>query len=192
VNLEARGATVKGEERRLVRRYLGGDVETVRLVESWIRRALDGRFDFPGPERQDLRQAVHVKLLANLRQERFRYESTLGTYVTRITHYTAIDYVRRKYRERQAGPVSETEPAEGPHEQLSRREETKSLYAALQQSSPECLELWRLIFVERLPYHEVAQRLGIPEGTVKSRAWHCRRKLVSVFERLRRRGRYDG
>jgi RNA polymerase sigma-70 factor, ECF subfamily len=38
-------------------------------------------------------------------------------------------------------------------------------------------ELWRLLYVEDRPVAEVARRLRIPEGTVKSRAYRVRRLL---------------
>jgi len=38
-------------------------------------------------------------------------------------------------------------------------------------------ELWRLLFIEDRPVADVAQQLGIPEGTVKSRAFRVRQVL---------------
>jgi DNA-directed RNA polymerase specialized sigma24 family protein len=39
-----------------------------------------------------------------------------------------------------------------------------------------------MIFLEGLGYREIAHRLGIPEGTVKSRTWTCRRRLRELLD----------
>jgi RNA polymerase sigma-70 factor (ECF subfamily) len=44
-------------------------------------------------------------------------------------------------------------------------------------------ELWRLLFVEDRPEAEVAERLGIPRGTVKSRAFRMRQVLRAALGR---------
>jgi DNA-directed RNA polymerase specialized sigma24 family protein len=52
-----------------------------------------------------------------------------------------------------------------------------------------CRELWFLVLVEKLSYEEVGAHLAIPPGTVKSRMFHCRRKLLDLLERAGGKGR---
>jgi len=39
-----------------------------------------------------------------------------------------------------------------------------------------------LAFYEGLSYREIAQMLGVPEGTVKSRMYHAKQALAEVLE----------
>jgi RNA polymerase sigma-70 factor (ECF subfamily) len=139
----------------------------------------------------DICQAVHGKLLESLRADRFQRQSTLKTYVGRITHYTAIDRIRRRYRERSISRdwvFQATPSGDNPYKSLARMEERAMLRQVLLRSPPGCRELWRLVFVERLSYAEIGRRLSIPPGTVKSRMWHCRRKALALLEQLKRGG----
>ena len=46
--------------------------------------------------------------------------------------------------------------------------------------SPE-REVWRLVYVEDRPVAEAAELLGVPVGTVKSRAHRVRRRLQAAL-----------
>ena len=54
--------------------------------------------------------------------------------------------------------------------------------------SPE-REVWRLMYVEDRPVAEVAELMGIPAGTVKSRAHRVRRLLRAALRKREPRGR---
>jgi RNA polymerase sigma-70 factor (ECF subfamily) len=49
--------------------------------------------------------------------------------------------------------------------------------AALEGLPPEQREVVVLAFYEGLSYREIAELLGVPEGTVKSRMYFAKRKL---------------
>jgi RNA polymerase sigma-70 factor, ECF subfamily len=53
--------------------------------------------------------------------------------------------------------------------------------AAVGTLSPADREVWQLMYVEDRPVAEVARLTGIPEGTVKSRAYRARRRLRAVL-----------
>jgi RNA polymerase sigma-70 factor (ECF subfamily) len=176
-------------DRLRIERYLGGDESAFREIESWVRQALESRYPVLRQEVEDLCQATHEKLVENLRALRFQHRSTLRTYVVGITHHTAIDRVRKLYRElplplhwdaRDAGTT------DNPYRSLAALEERQLLHQVVQRSSPACRELWRLVFLDQLSYVETGRRLGIPPGTVKSRMWHCRRKALLLLHRLGR------
>jgi RNA polymerase sigma-70 factor (ECF subfamily) len=171
-------------DRSRIRGYLRGDPETLRLVEHWVLREIDGHYGFLRPFSEDLCQTVHAKLLANLRDGRFRQRSSLESYVSRIAQYTAVDFMRRGWRE---GPLEspERDPRlEDPYRRVLRLEIQEQVHRAIHLAPESCRELWRMVFLERLSYGEIAQRLNVPEGTVKSRAWNCRQKLGSLFRRI--------
>ena len=49
-------------------------------------------------------------------------------------------------------------------------------------------EVWRLMYVEDRPVAEVARLMGVPEGTVKSRAHRARRQLRAALRGTSRAG----
>src|SRR4051812_10082645 len=56
--------------------------------------------------------------------------------------------------------------------------------AALERLTPEHREIIRLAHHLRMPSREIAQRLGLPEGTVRSRTCYALRSLRLVLEEL--------
>jgi RNA polymerase sigma-70 factor (ECF subfamily) len=56
------------------------------------------------------------------------------------------------------------------------------LREALDELDVERRQLLLLVYVQGLPQQEVAEVLGIPLGTVKSRLFHARRKLRALME----------
>jgi RNA polymerase sigma-70 factor (ECF subfamily) len=62
-------------------------------------------------------------------------------------------------------------------------EDLLALENALRSLNPEEREIVTLKYFDGLSYKELAGLLKIPEGTVMSRLFHARRKLLAKFER---------
>jgi RNA polymerase sigma-70 factor (ECF subfamily) len=71
-------------------------------------------------------------------------------------------------------------PADPLQAALSRIDLDDAVTALGRDGSPD-REVWRLMYVEDRPVAEVAGLLGIPEGTVKSRAHRVRRLLRAAL-----------
>ena len=67
--------------------------------------------------------------------------------------------------------------AERPEDAASRRETGRRVRAAVDGLSEKLREVLVLAAFQEMPYAEVAEVLGIPEGTVKSRMWAAVRAL---------------
>ena len=65
-----------------------------------------------------------------------------------------------------------------PAEEIGRKE---AVLHALEQLPASQREVVFLTFYEGLSYPEIAEVLGVPEGTVKSRMFHARRKLAEAL-----------
>ena len=70
-----------------------------------------------------------------------------------------------------------------PHELAAQKELAKMVQDALAEVSPELREAVILRDLQDLDYKEIAQVLGIPEGTVKSRISRGRAELARLLER---------
>lgn len=79
-------------------------------------------------------------------------------------------------------PAAETgADAEDPVEAALTRADLDAAATALGPPGGPEREVWRLLYVEDRPIAEVAELMGVPEGTVKSRAHRARRLLRAAL-----------
>jgi RNA polymerase sigma-70 factor, ECF subfamily len=114
----------------------------------------------------------------------YRPEGVAGGWVWGIARRQAAQFLRR------SGPSALVLPAvlaaDGRHAAdpaeaaLSRAAIDEAVVALGPEGSPE-REAWRLMYVEDRPVAEVARLMGVPEGTVKSRAHRARRLLRAAL-----------
>lgn len=171
--------------------YLRGDQRIFREVDGWVRAEVRKRYPSLRDEEEDLVQIVHAKLVDNLRKGRFRHESTLRSYVSGILNYSAIDRLRVRYRDNALSELWDPQvsrESDNPYLAIEAMDEDRLLQQVVMALPVNCIELWRLVFVERLPYEAIARRLSVPVGTVKSRMWHCRQKAAEQLRRIREGG----
>ncbi len=77
---------------------------------------------------------------------------------------------------------AELDPAEdAPEDGIDPWHDTEALHAALLILSPASAEILTLFFLQDLTQSGVAEVLGIPVGTVKSRLYHAKRELRLVL-----------
>jgi RNA polymerase sigma-70 factor (ECF subfamily) len=121
---------------------------------------------------QDCFLAVHGGLAS------FRGEARLATWIYRIALRSALA-VRARRRPSQS---LETEPAQEGHERhLLARDETRRVAMMMERLAPEQRVVLSLFAVEELSHREIADILGIPEGTVWSRLAAARRELARAL-----------
>ncbi len=199
------GAQAEPDWSEVVRRCLSGESPAwTELVRAHHRRvyALCYRFTGSGSDAEDLTQDVFLKIYANLKS--FDVDrGSLQVWITTLTRNLLVDHFRRSKNLRATGSLDEgwdqageLRPgipldrleATGPtqHDQATRRELEKMVQNALAQVSPELREAVILRDLQDMDYKEIAQVLGIPEGTVKSRISRGRAELARLLERNKR------
>jgi RNA polymerase sigma-70 factor (ECF subfamily) len=82
-----------------------------------------------------------------------------------------------------AEPVAEMAEG-GPESLLTRRELAGTLGKALHALSPEHRAVVELTYYYELSYPEIAQIVGCPVNTVKTRMFHARRRLRELLPGL--------
>lgn len=163
------------DNRDRVAAFLTGDRDAHDALRQAVARTVRG-FRFRGDTQNELVQEVLCRLYVNLRAGAFRGEASLVRYAQRISRYVCLEHLRRRRSAAQVDPLIGAEPgAEGdPEVTLLRAEEHGRNLRRLAGLSPECRELFRLIFLEGLSYAGVAERLGISMNAVKLRVHRCR------------------
>lgn len=170
----------------LLQRVATGDTEAVAacvdrfggLIWSLARRFLDRP-----SEAEDAVQEVFIELWKNAS----RFDASIAsetTFVAMIARRRLIDRKRRDSRrsDREAVPVEDL-PIEAPDrgEQTELKDEAAMAAAALEQLKPEQRSVLQLAVCQGWPHQLIADRLGLPLGTVKT---HVRRGLIRVREEL--------
>lgn len=162
---------------KLIRSAAAGDVDAftalVRTAQPHVwrfARHLLGDDDLAADVTQETFVRVHRHLA------RFRHESRFSTWLFRIARNAAVDEQRRQARrQRVADALPHPRPADDPSLGAEVR-------AAVGSLSPLRREAFVLVEVFGLPYHDAADVLGVPAGTVKSRVFRARLDLVRWFD----------
>jgi RNA polymerase sigma-70 factor, ECF subfamily len=180
-------------DKQLVERCLTGDEGAWEdLVKTHTRRvyAICYRFTGKDSEAQDLTQEVFLRLFRTLKSFRSG-EGSFTVWLARMTRNLLIDHYRRTRQERITDSIEEQLPmieerslsstrADG---LLAGREASELLQYALQRLSPDLRETVILRDLEEMEYKEIAETLGVPEGTVKSRLNRGRAELARILRK---------
>ena len=194
--------SVEIDSGQIVRRCMDGDSSAwAEMVRTHHRRvyALCYRFTGNAADAEDLTQDVFLKIYSNLASFDAG-RGSLQVWITTMTRNLLVDNFRRTRNLRVTGSLDEgwdaqeelkpldrlTASGPSPHEMAVRKELEKMVQAALAQVSAELREAVILRDLQDLDYKEIAQVLGIPEGTVKSRISRGRAELARLLERNRR------
>jgi RNA polymerase sigma-70 factor (ECF subfamily) len=115
--------------------------------------------------------AVEDAFLAAWRSADYRPErSSLRSWILMLVHRRAVDVVRRE-QHRRGSPAAHMPDlaADSAEDTAIVRLERRRVLEALEQLSPEQRELIELAYYGGLTQSELAERLGVPRGTIKSR-----------------------
>jgi len=156
-------------ERELVRRCRTGDPEAFRrLVEIQHERVYRTAYALTG-QREAAQEVVQETFLRAWRGlGRFRGEASLATWLIRLAIAAGTDELRRQRRHALLRQVLVPLPfaRRDPTTLVDQRDE---LDQALARLSPKARQVVALRFGLDLSLKEIADTLGCPEGTVKSR-----------------------
>ncbi len=142
-------------------------------------------------EAHDLTQDAFVKAFKNL--DRFRLEASFYTWLYRIASNVSIDWLRKQKRRKHdefdesravrdsTGMIDPIYQKQSPGKELERSQLKDRIFDAMETLSPEHRQIVLLREVEGYSYSEIAEVMGIPEGTVMSRLFYARRKLQGLL-----------
>ncbi|BBJ27311.1 RNA polymerase sigma factor [Athalassotoga saccharophila] len=142
---------------------------------------------------EDVVQEVFIKIYKNIKK--FRGDSSLSTWVYRITVNVCKDMLGKKQRRREIltnfgeqededtknnirEPVDDSMPSDELMKTLSAEEISK----AIDSLSKEDKLLINLREIEGMSYEQIAEIMDKPVGTVKSRLHYARERLKNILE----------
>ena len=182
-----------GEIEALIQRCLQGDqLAWDAIVQQYRRKVFNVAYKFVGrhEEAEDLTQDIFLKIFKSLGT--FDRRANFQTWLISVSRNLCIDHYRSVRQERQTidrqvdpnelSPVSR-EP--GPIAAIEQQDRVVLLREAL-AALPESLRTAVLMRdIQELSYQEIADRLRLPEGTVKSRINRGRTELARQIRKMR-------
>ena len=191
---------------QIVGRCMNGDSSAwAEMVRTHQKRVYGLCYRFTGnpTDAEDLTQDVFLKIYSNLGS----FDAARGSlpvWITTMTRNLLVDNYRRTRNQRATGSLDEgwdqtedirphlsvadrlADAGPSPHESAAQNELKKMVQKALMKVSVELREAVILRDLQDLDYKEIAQVLGIPEGTVKSRISRGRAELARYLERSKK------
>ncbi len=182
------------QDLELLKRCLAGDGSAWEaLVRQHTRKVYNLCYRFTGrtQDAEDLTQEIFIKIFQTLKS----FDAAQGAFTTwlnRVARNHLVDHYRRTRHDRvtssiedELGTIEEKpSPEAQPIGQLELRERKELLQLGLDRLSPDLREAVVLRDLHDLDYQEIAQVLGVPSGTVKSRINRGRLELARVLKRM--------
>jgi RNA polymerase sigma-70 factor (ECF subfamily) len=184
----------RADDLRLLRAVAGGDGSALAALYDRYRGAVFGlcvRVLGRGPDAEEVLEDVFFELWRRA-QEYDPRRASVAAYLMTLARSRAIDRVRarRRYQVAVAGAARETGAA-GPQAQAARDPLDAAIAdrgraaatRALADLEPAEREVVELAFFTGLSHSEIAQRLELPIGTVKTRIRRAQMRMRESLER---------
>jgi len=168
-------------DRSILDRFVQGDQSAFEAVYRhyeadayrWILRIVRD---------EDGAEDVLVEAFWRAYRGRARFDSSrsFGAWMRRIATHASLDHLKAKRRHAGSTATDAKTPAtEAPDRVLQ-----DSIAVAFQRLPPKLKVAATLALLEEQPYAEIADALGVPVGTVKSRVFRATRALRKELARL--------
>jgi RNA polymerase sigma-70 factor, ECF subfamily len=181
---ERRAAAIEtSTDEMLIRRIAGGDQLAMRTLFGryrvnlyrWLLRLV-------GEEAlaEDLLSEVFLDVWRQAAS--FEARSSVSTWLLAIARYKALSARRRRPDAELDEAIVSTvaDPADDPELVLQKKNRAELLRQSLAKLSPEHGEVIDLVYYHDKSVREVAEIVGAPEATVKTRMFYARKKLAEL------------
>jgi RNA polymerase sigma-70 factor (ECF subfamily) len=135
----------------------------------------------------DLEDVAQQTLLACVeRRHGFRGEASFRTFMLQIARYQLYAHYRKRRSAHDVDVAVLPCTGPSPSQQLASEQNLRSVTLALERLPPMFRDVLQLVYFEELPGPKVADQLGIPEPTVRSRTRRALLHLRREVDALRR------
>jgi RNA polymerase sigma-70 factor, ECF subfamily len=113
----------------------------------------------------------------------FAARSSVSTWLLAIARYKALSALRKRSAEGLDDDVIEfiEDPSEDPESALAKTERAQILRDCLRQLSPAHREIIDLVYYHERSVDDVAQIIGVPHNTVKTRMFYARKRIGELL-----------
>ena len=179
------------QELQLIRRVQAGETEAFEdLVRSHEKTVYNLALRMTGhpQDAEDMAQEAFWKAYRSLGE--FRGESKFSVWLYRIVSNVCLDHLRQQSRRPAASLTAEDEEGEetqwdvpdeslSPERLLERKLTREAVQRGLETLPAEQRQILLLREIRGMSYEEIGEALDLEPGTVKSRIFRARKKLVA-------------
>lgn len=181
---------IVADDKRLVEQVLKGDNTAFEYLFNRYREAISrlflqrlGSTATSAADADDLLQETFIKVYVNL--HRYAPQYTFGQWLYTIARNTFIDYMRRRsddmpIDDRFSPPASS---APTPEESVINLQQRHQIEHYLSLLEPRYRRLFELRFYDDCSYEEIAEKLQLPLGTVKTGIHRLRERMCRMIAR---------
>lgn len=155
------------------------------LAQRWLRacRAVALAVTRDEADADDVCQDAFVSAIQRI--DDCRQPDRFGPWLLQIARNRAHDHLRARARPVLSLEGMEIESADAsPQRQAERGDERARLLAAMGELPEERREVLLLHDLEGWTHREIAERMGLPPGTVRSHLHHARRRMRALLPEL--------
>jgi RNA polymerase sigma-70 factor (ECF subfamily) len=115
--------------------------------------------------------------------DRFEGRSQVSTWLLAIARNKALSVLRRRSTEELDEEVAEfiEDPSDDPEVTMQKRQQANVLQACLTELSPAHREIIDLVYYHEKSIEEVAEIVGVPANTVKTRMFYARKRIGELM-----------
>lgn len=130
---------------------------------------------------EDLVSEVFLEVWRNA--GRFEARSQVSTWILAIARHKALASRRRRSYDCLDDETCERmeDPADDPEVVVQKTERSALLQECLSQLSVAHRQVLDLVYYHEQSINEVSQIIGVPEGTVKTRVFHARKRIAELM-----------
>ena len=129
----------------------------------------------------DLLQETFIKVYINI--HRYNPAYTFGQWVYTIARNTFVDFIRRRQEDLPIDDKFTAPPSNNPtpEENIIRKQQRTQIERYLQAMPPRYRQLIVMRFFEEYSYEEIAMKLELPLGTVKTQIHRAREQMCRLI-----------
>ncbi len=128
----------------------------------------------------DIMQDVFIQVLKGLKS--FRYESKFSTWLYKITVNKCKDHLKKKFVRKVFVPIEDFQHLHKSDKKEQDPDLPVLLRSAIEKLPPKLKEPLILRDIEELSYKEIAEKMNLEIGAVKSRIFRARETLRALLE----------
>ena len=116
--------------------------------------------------------------------DKFEGRAAVSTWLLAITRFKALSVLRRKPEQELDEEATEAieDTSDTPEVALEKKEKGEVLRQCMSALTAEHREIIDLVYYHEKSVEEVAEIVGIPEATVKTRMFYARKKLAELLK----------